>query len=139
MVHVNIGSPAGAYSSSSSSFFRYVVRLSEADLPLNPVDRDALDMLAAIPHAFVDEDIASGIGWRIVPASSTEDWPVLEATPQRLRAALQTARRILWRHAGPVGISAKEIVGVDEEIDKVLGVVASAEAAGFSVNASYVS
>ena len=29
------------------------------------------------------------------PAASYDDWPVLEATPQRLRAAFQTARRLL--------------------------------------------
>jgi len=43
-------------------------------------------------HAYADEVECSGDGWRIVPAASYDDWPVLEATPQRLRAAFQTAR-----------------------------------------------
>jgi hypothetical protein len=64
---------------------------------------------------------------------------VLEATPQRLRAAFQTARRLLWAHAGPVGISAGDIMMVDAEIDSVLGVLRQAEAGGYSVNVSYVS
>ncbi|MBV9103516.1 MAG: hypothetical protein JO060_07980 [Candidatus Eremiobacteraeota bacterium] len=139
MVHVSVGSPAGTYSVASASFFRYVVRLADTGLPLRAADRDAVDVLAAIPNAFVDEDEMSGRGWRVVPAASDEDWPVLEVTPQRLRGALQTARRILWENAAPVGISALEIVSVDEEIDKVLAVLARAEAAGFSVNVSYVS
>jgi hypothetical protein len=79
------------------------------------------------------------MGWRVVPATSDEDWPVLEVTPQRLRSALETARRLLWENAVPVGISAIEIVSVEEEIDNVLVVLARAEAAGFSVNVSYVS
>ena len=139
MVHVNVGSPAGTYAVENSSFFRYVVRLADAGLTLRPSDRDAVDVLAAIPNAFVDEDEISGFGWRIVPATSDEDWPVLEVTPQRLRSALQTARRILWENAAPVGISAPEIVSVDEEIDNVLAILARAEAAGFSVSVSYVS
>jgi hypothetical protein len=64
---------------------------------------------------------------------------VLEATPQRLRAAFQTARRLLWAHAGPVGISAGEIIDVDSDIDSVLNVLHQAEAGGYSVNVSYVS
>jgi hypothetical protein len=138
-VHVNVGSPAGTYSVASASFYRYVVRLGDAGLRLHPAERDAVDVLAAIPNAFVDEDELSGMGWRIVPAASEQDWPVLEVTPQRLRRALQTARRILWENAVPVGISALDIVSVEEEIENVLAVVARAEAAGFSVNVSYVS
>ncbi|MBC5811322.1 MAG: hypothetical protein GIW95_10815, partial [Candidatus Eremiobacteraeota bacterium] len=74
-----------------------------------------------------------------VPASGYEDWPVLEVTPQRLRNALQTARRLLWEHAAPNGISAREVVAVDEEIDNVLGILHRAEAGGYSVVVSYVS
>jgi len=81
----------------------------------------------------------SGDGWRIVPAASYDDWPVLEATPQRLRAAFQTARRLLWANAGPVGISAGEMIDVDSDIDSVLSVLHQAEAGGYSVNVSYVS
>lgn len=139
MVHVSVGSPAGTYSVETPSFFRYVVRLADAGLSLRPSDRAAVDVLSAIPNAFVDEDETSGAGWRVVPATSDEDWPVLEVTPQRFRTALQTARRLLWENASPVGISAPDIVSVDEEIDNVLAVLARAEAAGFSVNVSYVS
>ncbi len=98
-----------------------------------------LDVLANVPHAYADEVECSGDGWRIVPATSYEDWPVLEATPQRLRAAFQTARRLLWANAGPVGISAGEIIDVDSDIDSVLNVLHQAEARGYSVNLSYVS
>jgi hypothetical protein len=139
MIHVSVGSPAGTYSVGSMPFFRYVVRLSEMDLPLHAVDRESLDVLAAIPNAFIDDEEFAGRGWRIVPPASLDDWSVLEVTPQRLRSALQTARRVLWEHASPVGISAPEIVSVDEEIENVLAVVERAEAAGFSVNLSYVS
>jgi hypothetical protein len=139
MIHVNVGSPAGTYSVGSSAFFRYVVRLSDVGLPLRPADRDATDMLSAIPNANVDEDEYSGNGWRVVPASSYEDWPVLEATPARMRSALETARRVLWENAGSAGISAREISTIDDEIENVLSVLARAEAAGFSVNVSYAS
>lgn len=139
MVHVSVGSPAGTYSVGNSSFFRYVVRLADAGLRLGPYERAAVNVLAAIPNAFVDEEELSGMGWRVVPAASDEDWPVLEVTPQRLRSALETARRLLWENAVPVGISALEIVSVEEEIDNVLVILARAEAAGFSVNVSYVS
>ncbi len=139
MVHVNVGSPAGTYSVGGTAFFRYVVRLADVGLPLRQVDRDAIDVLAAIPNAYVDEDEYSGNGWRVVPATTYEDWPILEATPQRLRTALETARRLLWENAAPVGISAREISTIDDEIENVLSVLARAEAAGFSVNVSYVS
>lgn len=139
MIHVSIGSPAGGYTVANNSFFRYVLRLSEAGLTLKPADARALDVLAAIPHAFDDDDVTSGEGWRVVPPASLEDWAVLEATPQRLRSALQTARRVLWQNAAPAGISAGDIVDVDAEIDIVLGVLQRAEAAGCSVNISYVS
>jgi hypothetical protein len=139
MVHVSVGSPAGTYSVGSPAFYRWVVRLSDAGLQLRAADREAIDVLGAIPNAFVDEEELSGSGWRVVPAASYEDWPVLEATPQRLRRALEAARRILWENAAPVGISAREIVSVDEEIENVLAVLQQAEVAGFSVNVSYVS
>jgi hypothetical protein len=139
VVHVNVSSPAGTYSIGDPAFYRWVVRLSDADLPLRPADREAIDILGAIPNAFTDEEEISGRGWRVVPATSFEDWPVLEATPQRLRSALETARRVLWEHAAPVGISAREIVSVDDEIEHVLLILQRAEAGGFSVNVSYVS
>ncbi len=139
MVHVNVSSPAGSYSSGNPAFYRWVVRLCDAGLPLRQADLEAIDLLAAIPHAFMDEEEISGKGWRVVPAASMEDWPVLEATPQRLRRALETARRVLWEHAAPTGISAREVVSVDEEIEHVLAILQRAEAAGFSVNISYVS
>jgi hypothetical protein len=138
MIHVSVGSPAGTYSVGSAAFYRYVVRLTDMDLPLRPLEREAVDVLAAIPNALVDEEELTGRGWRVVPASSYEDWPVLEATPQRLRSALEIARHLLWLHAAPAGISASEIVNIDEEIDQVLAVLQRAEAAGFSVNVSYV-
>ncbi|GAC1359538.1 MAG: hypothetical protein NVSMB31_19860 [Vulcanimicrobiaceae bacterium] len=139
MVHVNVASPAGSYTVGSTSFFRYIVRLAEMGLSLQPADREAVDMLANIPHAFFDDGIASGNGWRIVPPVSMEDWPVMEATPQRLRMALQAARRILWENAAPVGVSAGDIVMIEEELDHVFGILQRAEAAGFPVNISYVS
>jgi hypothetical protein len=123
----------------SPAFYRYVLRLAEAPLHASAGDRAQLDMLANVPHAYADEEECSGDGWRIVPAMSYEDWPVLEATPQRLRAAFQTARRLLWTNAGPVGISAGDMLAVDTEIESVLGVLRQAEAGGFSVNVSYVS
>lgn len=139
MVSVSVGSPAGMYSVANPAFYRFVLRLGESDLGASAHDRAQLDVLANVPHAYADEVECSGDGWRIVPASSVEDWPVLEATPQRLRAAFQTARRLLWANAGPVGISAGDIMLVDAEIDSVLGVLSQAEASGYSVNVSYVS
>ncbi|GAC1309812.1 MAG: hypothetical protein NVS2B3_08530 [Vulcanimicrobiaceae bacterium] len=139
MVHVNVGSPAGTYSVGNTAFFRYVVRLSDVGLDLRPADQAAIDILSAIPNAYVDEDEYSGNGWRVVPASTFEDWPVLEATPERFRNALETARRLLWENAQPVGITAREISSIDDEIENVLSVLARAEAAGFSVNVTYVS
>jgi hypothetical protein len=139
MVNVNVGSPAGMCTVANAAFYRYVLRLGEAPLRTSPADRAQLDMLANVPHAYADEEECSGDGWRIVPAVSYEDWPVLEASPQRLRAAFQTARRLLWTNAGPVGISAGDMIAVDKEIESVLGVLHQAEAGGFSVNVSYVS
>jgi|SRR5579884_975946 len=140
MVHISVASPAGTYTVGNTSFFRYIVRLAEAGLPLHGEDREALEMLAAIPHAFFDEDESAwGRGWRVVPPSSLDDWPVLESTPQRVRAALETARRILWENAAPVGITAREIVAIEDELVAVFSVLERAEKAGFAVNISYVS
>jgi hypothetical protein len=46
---------------------------------------------------------------------------------------------LLWANAGPVGISAGDMIAIDTEIESVLGVLSQAEAGGFSVNVSYVS
>ncbi|PZR57353.1 MAG: hypothetical protein DLM50_06455 [Candidatus Meridianibacter frigidus] len=138
-VHVSVESPAGSYTVGNTSFFRYIVRLAEMGLTLRASERESVEMLASIPHAFFDDGITSGNGWRIVPPISMEDWPVMQATPQRLRSALQTARRILWENAAPVGVTAGEIVTIEEELDQVFGVLQQAEAAGFPVNVSYVS
>ena len=141
-VHVNVASPAGAYTVGDPSFFRYIVRLCEMELPLGGVDREALDLLAAIPHAFeheIEVGSLSGAGWRIVPAQGDLDWPVLEATPQRLRTALERAHAILWSNASRVRVSAREITQIELELDAVYGVLMRAEAAGFAVNVSYVS
>jgi hypothetical protein len=140
MVHVSVNSRAGTYTASNPSFFRYIVRLGEAGLPLSASDREALDMLAAIPHAFFDDDeLLWGRGWRIVPPNSLDDWPVLESTPQRMRAAFETARRVLWENAAPVGVSAREIVAIENELDEVFAILKRAEDAGVPVNISYVS
>ena len=139
-VHISVASPAGAYTVGNTSFFRYILRLAEAGLQLHGDDREALDMLAAIPHAFFDEDELSwGRGWRVVPPATLDDWPVLESTPQRVRAAFETARRILWENAAPVGVSAREIVAIENELDEVFTVLERAERAGVPVNISYVS
>ncbi len=139
MISVSVGSPAGMCTVANPAFYRYVLRLGEAPLDVTSTDRAQLDVLANVPHAYADEEECSGDGWRIVPAVSYEDWPVLEATPQRLRAAFQTARRLLWKNAGPVGISAHDMIAVDAEIEAVLMVLGQAEARGYSVNVSYVS
>src|ERR1700726_3358217 len=136
MVSISVGSPAGTYAVADQAFYRYVLRLGEVDLRASAQDLARLDVLANVPHAYADEVECSGDGWRIVPAASYEDWPVLEATPQRLRAAFQTARRLLWANAGPVGISAGDMIAIDTEIESVLGVLQQAEAGGFSVNVS---
>jgi hypothetical protein len=140
-VHINVASPAGGYTVGNTSFFRYIVRLSELGVPLTRADHDALDLLAAIPHAFdPDEEVPmlSGRGWRVVPAKGDLDWPVLEATPQRLRSAFERARNILWNNAARFHVSANDITAIEEELDAVYGVLMRAEAAGFAVNVSYV-
>jgi hypothetical protein len=140
-VHVSVASPAGAYTVGNASFFHYIVRLPDLGLPLSHADRETLDVLSAIPHAFdPDDDLppTSGSGWRIVPARGDLDWPVLEATPQRLRGALERARSLLWHNAAHVRVSAREMDSIEAELDAVYGVLMRAEAAGFAVNVSYV-
>jgi hypothetical protein len=139
MISVNVGSAVGSCSVGSPSFYRYVLRLTEAGVPLTPAELAMVEPLGAIPHAYYEEAATVGNGWRVIPAASDEDWSVLEATPQRLRTALQTARRVLWRNAAPVGISAEQVIGLDAEIETILGVLQQAEDAGCSVNVSYVS
>ena len=141
LVHVSVASPAGAYTVGNSSFFRYIVRLGELGLPLAGADQEALNVLAAIPHAFDPEEevpFISGRGWRVVPAKGELDWPVLEATPERLHSAFERARSILWTNAARFHVSAGEINAIEEELDAVYGVLMRAEAAGFAVNVSYV-
>ena len=141
LIHVSVASAAGAYTVGNSAFFRYIVRLTELGLPLGWQDQEAVDILAAIPHAFEQEREtarASGRGWRVVPAQSELDWPVLEATPERLHSAFERARGILWTHAARFHVSAREITAIEEELDAVYGVLMRAEAAGVPVNISYV-
>ena len=139
MVSINVGSAAGGCSVGSPSFYRYVLRLTETGVPLTASERRSIEPLGAVPHAYDDELALVGVGWRVVPAESAEDWSVLEATPQRLRLALETARRVLWNNAAPAGITADQIIDVDTEIENVLAVLQAAEDAGCSVNVSYVS
>lgn len=141
LIHVSVASPAGAYTVGNTSFFRYIVRMAELGLPLSMADQEAVDILAAIPHAFESEEelqAMSGRGWRIVPAQGALDWPVLEVTPRRLHSAFERARSILWTHAAEFRVSAREITAIEEELDAVYGVLMRAEAAGVAVNVSYV-
>jgi hypothetical protein len=141
LIHVSVASAAGAYTVGSASFFRYILRLGELGLPLSLADQEAVDVLAAVPHAFgADGEVAflSGPGWRVVPAQGELDWPVLEATPERLRSALERARTILWTHAARFRVSAHEIAAIERELDEVYGVLMRASAAGVAVNVSYV-
>jgi len=141
LVHVNVASAAGAYTVGNASFFRYILRLGELGLPLSIADQEAVDVLAAVPHALGPEDdvaFVSGRGWRVVPAQGDLDWPVLEATPERLHSALERARSLLWTHAARFHVSAGEIAAIEEELDAVYGVLMRAEAAGVAVNISYV-
>lgn len=141
LIHVNVASPAGAYTVANASFFRYIVRLGELGIPLSLADREAVDVLSAIPHALGPEEqvaFMSGRGWRVVPAQGDLDWPVLEATPQRLHSALERARSLLWIHAARFRVSAGEIAAIEEELDAVYGVLMRAQAAGVAVNVSYV-
>jgi len=141
LIHVNVASPAGAYTVGNASFFRYILRLGELGLPLSLADQEAVDVLAAVPHALGSEEdvsLISGPGWRVVPAQGELDWPVLEATPERLRSALERARSILWAHAARFRVSAREIASIEQELDEVYGVLMRAAAAGVAVNVSYV-
>jgi hypothetical protein len=141
LIHVNVASAAGAYTVGSVSFFRYIVRLGELGLPLTLADQEAVDILSAIPHALGPEDevaFVSGRGWRVVPAQGDLDWPVLEATPERLHSALERARSLLWMHAARFQVSVGEISSIEEELDAVYGVIMRAQAAGVAVNVSYV-
>ena len=141
MIHVNVASSAGGYTVGTPAFFHYIVRLSEFDMPLSRDDREVLDVLAAIPHALDrDEENGrlSGRGWRIVPPRDDLDWPVLEATPQRLRSAFERARKILWMRAAEFRISAHEMSEIEQELDAVDGVILRAEVAGVPINVSYV-
>lgn len=141
LVHVNVASTAGAYTVGNASFFRYILRLGELGLPLSLADQEAVDVLAAVPHALgAEEEVAfvSGPGWRVVPAQGEMDWPVLEATPERLHSAFERARSLLWMHAARFRVSAREIASIEFELDEVYGVLMRAAAAGVAVNISYV-
>ncbi|HZV76502.1 MAG TPA: hypothetical protein VFF63_01940 [Candidatus Babeliales bacterium] len=141
VIHVNVASAAGAYTVGNASFFRYILRLGELGLPLSLADQEAVDVLAAVPHALGCEDGVSSIsgpGWRVVPAQGDLDWAVLEATPQRLRSALERARAILWTHAARFRVSARDMAAIERELDEVYGVLMRASAAGVAVNISYV-
>lgn len=138
---VSIASAAGAYTVGSPSFFHYILRLGEFDLPLSLADREAIDVLGAVPHALGSQDevsLVSGPGWRVVPAQGELDWPVLEATPERLRTALERARSILWTHGARFHVTAREIIVIEDELEEVYGVLMRAAAAGVAVNVSYV-
>jgi hypothetical protein len=141
LIHVNVASSAGAYTVGSPSFFRYILRLGELGLPLTLADQEAVAVLSAVPHAFgADDEVSfvSGPGWRVVPAQGELDWPVLEATPERLRSALERAQSILWKHAARFPVSARDIAAIEQELDEVYGVLMRAAAAGVAVNVSYV-
>ncbi len=136
-----MASAAGAYTVGNASFFRYILRLGELGLSLSLADQEAVDVLAAVPHAFgAEEEVSflSGPGWRVVPAQGELDWPVLEATPERLHSVLERARGILWTHAARFRVSAREIAAIERELDEVYGVLMRAAAAGVAVNISYV-
>lgn len=132
-------SEAALYTTSSKPFFLYVVRLSELNLPIDELERSALELLGAIPHAFFDGESCEGPGWRVVPPLFIADWPVLVTEPRHLRLALEIALDVIWRHAAAIQISAKEILRVGEEVEKILAIVDQAERAGLKVNMTYVS
>ena len=141
MIHVNVSSAAGGCTVGTPAFFRYMVRLTDQDVKLSSSDKEELQVLAAIPHALEpEEDIlgAFGRGWRIVPPRDSLDWTVLEASPRRLRNALEFARNLLWTRASELRISAREIASIEEEFDALEHVIHRAEVAGVTVNVSYV-
>ncbi|MDE2572187.1 MAG: hypothetical protein KGM44_06650 [bacterium] len=135
---VAVGSRAGGYIVEHAAFVEFVLHLGESELPLCAGERQSLAMLAAVPHALLDDEAQFGEGWRVIPPTAQSDWPVLETTPGRLRQALETARTVLWRHAGPVGITAGDLIAVEGEIDAVLACLQRAEVAGVPVSVSYV-
>jgi hypothetical protein len=141
LVHVSVASAAGAYTVGNASFFRYIVRMGELGLALTRSEQEAADVLGAIPHAFDSDDELGrsfGRGWRVVPARGALDWPVLEATPERLRSAFESARSLLWMHAARFRVTASEITSIEEDLDAIYGVLLRAQAAGLAVNVSYV-
>lgn len=141
LIHISVASTAGAYTVGNPSFFRYIVRLAELGLPLSFADQEAVDILASIPNAFEHEGEVppvSGRGWRLVPAQHELDWPVLEATPERLRSVFDRALGILWTHAARFAVTAGEMTAIEAELDEVDGVLIRAQEAGVPVNVSYV-
>ena len=44
LVHVSVASAAGAYTVGNSSFFRYIIRLAELELPLSGPDQEAVNV-----------------------------------------------------------------------------------------------
>ncbi|MHB8140130.1 MAG: hypothetical protein ACYDHD_02560 [Vulcanimicrobiaceae bacterium] len=140
MIHVNVASPAGAYSVGNAAFFHYILRLEDLGVPLSADDAATIDVLGAIPHAFDPDEEArpAGFGWRIVPPQNEIDWIVLETTPERLRLAFERAQRILWHNAAECALSAREIMGIDAELEAVYSILTRAEDGGFWVNVSYV-
>jgi hypothetical protein len=140
-IHVNVACTAGAHTIGSSAFFHYILRLVELELPLASQDQEAVEILAAIPHAFEtgrDGSRSYGSGWRVIPAHGELDWAVLEATPERLHSALERARGILWQNAAQFHVSAREITTIEDELEAVYGLLMRAKAAGVPVNVSYV-
>ena len=118
---MNVASAARGYTVGNSSFFRYILRLAEMALPPSLADQEAVEILAAVPHALGPEEVAfvSGRGWRVVPAQGELDWPVLEATPERLRSALERARGILWVNAARFQVTGRANRRDEEEPDAV--------------------
>ncbi len=141
LVQVSVASPAGACTLEDPSLLHYILRLGESIEAPSQDDREALDVLRAIPHAFdPDEDLigAFGRGWRVLPARGALDWPVLEVTPQRLRSALRRAHDLLWTNAAAVRVSARDISQLEISLEAIYGVLSQAEAAGVPVSVSYV-
>ena len=134
LIHVNVASPAGAYTVGNARSSATSCAWPSWALPLTrwPITRRST-ILAAIPHAFEADDdvpIVSGRGWRVVPAQGDLDWPVLEATPQRLRSALERARSAPLDACGARFASAHaRSSSIEEELDAVYGVLMRAEAA----------
>jgi len=101
--------------------------------------RVAFTCKSGLLHADLSRDdevtlIASTDSWEMIRALKPAEALADTETRERLRNALEPARRLLWENAQPVGITAREISSIDDEIENVLSVLARAEAAGFSVN-----